>query len=456
MTEREDRLAFPHKTSTTLPRLSLICVLALPISAIAGVQGGDAQLDTGPVKPVRAQSADRFLNSLGVNTHVDQGYDPGSYIAPLRYLGIRQVRDGIHHVEDDVMIAKATGVHFAITGYGELDGELAAGRVLARAGALLALEGPNEPNNFPIHFQGQQGGGQGHSWQAVAAFQAALYRDVKADPQLKAYPVFGPSETGAETDNVGLQFRTTPPDFKGDVPPGTRFSDYLNVHNYVIGTNGGYQNDQAWRAADPLLNDRWDGLYGNSGVTWGHHYAGYPNAELARQPRVTTETGWDSVSDPGGEEAQAAVLSNTYLAQFKRGWAYTFIYELRDNEGGDGHQGLYAGDHAKRAADYIHNLTTILADHASRTQPGTLSFSIQTGANTVHDLLLQKSTGEFDLVIWDERHQGQDEVSVTFGRAPSHIEIFDIATGTAPAQVLHGAQTVKLTLTDHAVILRIP
>ncbi|MCB8881744.1 hypothetical protein ACELLULO517_15960 [Acidisoma cellulosilytica] len=444
-----------HNTSA-LPRISLICVLALPMSALAGVQGDTSGLDNGPVKPIRAQSADRFLSSLGVNTHVDQGYDPKTYIEPLRYLGVRAVRDGIRHIDSDVMIAKATGLRFDITGYGDLDGELDAGRTLAKAGALLALEGPNEPNNFPIHFHGEQGGGQGHSWKAVAAFQSALYQAVQTDPLLKTHPVFGPSETGAETDNVGLQFRTTPKDFAGAAPPDTRYSDDLNVHNYVSGTQGGYSNNQAWSAADPVLNGRWDGLYGNSGRTWLRQYQGYSNAALLLQPRVTTETGWDSISDPGGEAAQAAVLSNTYLAQFKRGWRFTFIYELKDEEGGTGHQGLFAGDRAKPAAVYIHNLTTILADRHPLPQPGELAFSIKTGATTVHDLLLQKSSGEFDLVIWDERKTGQDSISVTFGKPQALMEVFDIAKGVAPQQSLHNVSLANLTLSDHAVIIRIP
>ena len=39
---------------------------------------------------------------------------------------------------------------------------------------------------------------------------------------------------------------------------------------------------------------------------------------------VTTETGWDA---PGAadERLQGVILVNTYLAQFKRGWRYTFI-----------------------------------------------------------------------------------------------------------------------------------
>ena len=227
----------------------------------------------------------------------------------------------------------------------------------------MAFEGPNEPNNFPITYNGQSGGGTG-SWAPVAQFQEALYRAVKSVPDLQKYPVFAVSEAGAETDNVGLQFLTIPTGAGATFPDGTRYADYANPHNYVSSTRKIYVDNQAWNAADPTLNGPWDGLFGEYGVTWRHHFQGYTNEQLLTLPRVTTETGWDSVSDIGGERTQGTVLVNTYLAQFKRGWRYTFIYQLRDGEGGSGNQGLFNSNSTpKLAATYIHNLTTILADN---------------------------------------------------------------------------------------------
>jgi hypothetical protein len=418
------------------------------------VLGGSASAE--PPSRVLATSAETFLSSLGVNTHIDQGYDPNSYIAPLRFLGIREVRDGERHADRDVAVAQATGVHFVINSGGDLKGLLASADVLAKAGALLALEGPNEPNNFPIIYNEQRGGGLGHSWYPVAAFQSAVYEAAKHDPLLSAVPIFGPSETGAETDNVGLQFRRIPPGSDALLPPGTRFSDFLNVHNYVSGVHGGYGDNQAWNAASPTLNDRWDGLYGNSGLTWFRHYEGYKLTRLPTVPRVTTETGWDTVTNAGGEATQAAVLTNTYLAQFKRGWRYTFIYELRDGEGGTGSQGLYHGDVPKQSAIAIHNLTTILADDKSLAHPGVFSYTLNKKPATVHDLLLQKGNGEFDLIIWDERASGSDDVTVAFPEIHKRIRLYDITKGTSPIRDLDGVKSIDLSLTDHAVILAIP
>jgi hypothetical protein len=330
------------------------------------------------------------------------------------------------------------------------------GKALAASGALMAFEGPNEPNNFPITYNGQPGGGIKGSWAPVAQYQKALYGAVKSSPELRKYPVFAVSEAGAETDNVGLQFLTIPPGAQSMFPEGTQYADYANPHNYVCSTQKMYVDNQAWNAADPTLNGAWDGLFGEYGITWRYHFKGYANDDLLALPRVTTETGWDSVSGIGGERTQGTVLVNTYLAQFKRGWRYTFIYQLRDGEGGSGNQGLFHSDSTpKLAATYIHNLTAILADNIPVASPGSLKYSISEQPATVHDLLLQKSNGIFELVIWDEKVKGNDDVKVNLGRPFATVNIYDITVGTRPTQTLANVGSVSLQLNDHAVVIEL-
>jgi hypothetical protein len=404
---------------------------------------------------VAGVSADEFLSSLGVDIHVDQGVTGASYIAPLRYLGVRNVRDEGRNSSQIQLIHRQTGIRLDLVGEGDLEGTIATGKALAASGALMALEGPNEPNNFPITYLGKRGGGAG-SWAPVAQFQEDLYRAVKSDPNLQNYPVFGVSEAGAETDNVGLQFLTIPKGSGATFPEGTRYADYANPHNYVASTQKIYVDNQAWKAADPTLNGPWDGLYGEYGVTWRHNFRGYTNDLLLTLPRVTTETGWDSVSNPGGERTQGTVLVNTYLAQFKRRWRYTFIYQLRDGEGGNDNLGLFNSNSTpKLAATYIHNLTAILADTTPAASLGFLNYSINNQPATVHDLLIQKSSGVFDLVIWDENVSGTDQVKVNLGRVYSNVNVYDVTSGVSPIQTFANADSVSLNLNDHALIIEI-
>ena len=412
---------------------------------------GQASSDSG----VASVSADVFLSSLGVDIHVDQGVSGASYIAPLRYLGVRNVRDNGRNSSQFQLIHQQTGVRLDLVGVGDLEDTISTGKALAASGALMAFEGPNEPNNWPITYNGQSGGGMG-SWAPVAQFQEALYRAVKLDPNLQKYPVFAVSEAGAEIDNVGLQFLTIPTGADATFPDGTRYADYANTHNYVTSNRKMYIDNQAWNAADPTLSGPWDGLLGEYGITWRNHYRGYTKEQLLTLPRVTSETGWDSVSDIGGERTQGTILVNTYFAQFKRGWRYTFIYQLRDGEGGNGNQGLFnANSTPKPAANYIHNLTSILADNMPVASPGFLNYSILDEPATAHDLLIQKSSGTFELVVWDEKVKGSDQVTVNLGRTYSRVNIYDVTLGISPTQTLSNVASVSLNLTDHAFIIEI-
>jgi hypothetical protein len=401
-----------------------------------------------------AVSADIFLSSLGANTHVDQGCNPANYVEALRYLGIRNLRDGQRNLSGYLMLHRQTGILVDLVG-ADTSGLLMAARTLAKAGALLSVEGPNEPNNFPITYNGRQGGGNKSSWVPVAQLQRDLFNAVKSDPELRRYPVFHVSEGGAEVDNVGLQFLTIPIGAGALFPDGTRFADYANPHNYVSGHGGAYVDNQAWQAADPTLNDRWDGLYVEYGMTWRGRFKGYSDAELQTLPRVTSETGWDAAS-AAEERTQGIVLVNTYLSQFKRGWRYTFIYELGEGEGGGGHQGLFHADWTpKLSATYIHNLTSVLADTGALEQTGRLDYSIVNEPATVHDLLLEKHGGTFDLIVWGEQVSGSNELTVQFGRTRSRVTIFDTIVGTSPIRQLTNVSQVPLLVSDHAMILEI-
>ncbi len=331
-------------------------------------------------------------------------------------------------------------------------------RQLAAAGALLAFEGPNEPTNWGVTYQGHFGG-RDNSWEPVAEMQRDLYSAVKNDPLLRNYPVWSPSETGAETDNVGLQFLTIPPGAQTVLPAGTRYADFVNVHNYIYHPNApGLEENKTWKAADPTRTCKVDGLYGEFGVTWARHFQGYSDAALLTLPRVTTETG-ATIGGAVTEEIHALNLLTLYLDQFKRGWAYTANYLMRDrvDESGNQRVGFFAPDYSPRkAAVYLHNLTTILDDRDSFT-PERLDYNIGNQPATVHDLLLQKSNGAFDLVVWDERIDGtSDKVEAKLFRIFAIVNVYDPTHGTSAVQTLTSASSVSVTLSNHPVIIEVP
>ena len=327
---------------------------------------------------------------------------------------------------------------------------------LHAAGALLAVEGPNEPNNFPVTYDGATSS-YTTTFMPVAALQRDLYAAVKADAVLSGIPVFHASEAGgSEPDDVGLQFLTVPADAGIAVPDGTKYADFGNTHNYVCGHSNQLVDNVAWNASDPTLNGDWDGPYVEYGHTWHEGFSGYSNADLPTLPKVTTETGW-LTSGTGAitEEQQARLFLNLYLSAYERGFSYTFIYMLRDDPN-QGYWGLFDTTYApKTSGTYLHNLTTILADTGAG-MTGKLDYSIAGEPSTVHDLLLQKTSGTFELVVWDEHPTtGSDDVVVSLATSRATVNVYDPTVGTSTTQALHGVDSVALTLTDHPNVIEI-
>lgn len=418
--------------------------------------------------PKTAVATNDFLNSIGVvTTFPDRGQPLARTVEMVRYCGFRWVRAGIEGLSDKgpttiqtfLDLHRETGVRLSwglVSGGTDVKKLVETGKVLADAGALLAFEGNNEPNTWGVTYQGEKGGGAETSWMAVAKLQRDLYQAVKSDPVLAKYPVWSISEPGAQRDNVGLQFLTIPPRAQTKMPDGTTYADYANVHNYIYHPHSPYPADnKTWHAADPTAAARVDGLFGNFGVTWARGFRGYTQEQLNTLPRVSTETG-TKIGGPVTEQMHGLNLMSLYLAQFKRGYAYTSVYLLRDRSDEDGNQsfGFYKADYSRRlAAIYLHNLTTILADKGILARPGQLDFTIADQPETVHDLLLQDSDGTFQLIVWGERLSGQDRVTVQFGETRASVRTYDPTLGVEPVGTLSNVRSVEITLSDHPIVI---
>ncbi len=451
-------------------RCLTLVLLGLLTTSAGAAQPPPRESPNNEVSPTTAARASDFLDSIGVDsTFPDRGQPLPKTIEMVNYGGFRWVRGGIEGlssqgpttVQTYLDLHRQTGVRFSwglVSGGTDLEKLIATARPLAAANALLAFEGNNEPNNWGVTYQGERGGGRAPSWLAVAKLHRDLYKAVKNDPILKRYPVWSISEAGAQADNVGLQFLTIPPGAGARMAEGTTFADFANVHNYIYHPNSArVEDNKTWNAADPTSACKIDGLYGNHGVTWAKHFRGYSEKELVTLPRVTTETGC-TIDGSITEEVQALNLLSMYLDQFKRGWSHTAVYLLRDrtDEGGNQRFGFFKPDYTPRkAALYLHNLTTILADRGTIPEPATLKYAIPGQPATVHDLLLQKSHGGFELVVWGERVKGSDRVTVNLGGAQASVKIYDPTVGTAATEVFRDVDSVKLTLSDHPLILEI-
>jgi hypothetical protein len=174
---------FTDTTTTAFSRLVLL-----------GTENFDEQLvnkvvlAVPPPAATTAVPAADFLNSLGVvTTFPDRGQSLPKTVQMVKYTGVRWVRGGIEGLTADgptnlrtyLDLHRETGVHFSwglVSGGTDLKKLVETARELAGAGALLAFEGNNEPNNWGVTFEGKQGGGRAPSWVAVAGCSGTCTR----------------------------------------------------------------------------------------------------------------------------------------------------------------------------------------------------------------------------------------------------------------------------------------
>ena len=89
-------------------------------------------------------------------------------------------------------------------------------------------------------------------------------------------------------------------------------------------------------------------------------------------------------------------------------------------------------------------------------QDGKLYYSLVEEPATVHHLLVENSDGEFDLIVWDERLSGEDNITVNFGNSHSIVKLFDPTVGTQQLKNFEKCKSIQLVLSDHPIVISIP
>jgi len=422
--------------------------------------------------------ANDFLESLGAVTHIIQGIDsPRSVQAGIRYLGIRNIRDD--GTTNKRLVSALCSIHSATGAMvdevplgGDLTDTQAQWEQLAACGALVAAEGPNEPNNFGFSYNGRQcsNNSGNSSFLPCARFQADLYSMVHSDPKLAGIAVWGITTVGAEPDNVGLQWLKIPKGSNALMADGTQYADVANAHNYVQGNSSSAQtleDNQAFWAESvdrggtcagcfDVYGEYWGGAGGSPGQgTWAK---GYPINVLGQNqiPKVTTETGWNIIKAPSvSADMQGRLLTDVYLQAYKQGWSKTFIYVMFNNTTGDNGYGMM--DTPARPTllgRYVHNLTSILADNSSAFTPGSVNYSVSGMPSTGYAMLMQKSNGKYDLAVWGEAFASHTPSTITINLGATYpVKVYDITQGPIPVREPARVSSVQLTLTDHAMIV---
>lgn len=390
-----------------------------------------------------------FDSVIGVGIHMDQyEFDATVVASKLNYLGLHRVRDGHPNSATGPRYTSLAGlvsplkfnlVSNTIRPETQIPA-LASFFSGSLAGKLESIEGPNEVNNF----------------------SASYYIGWTGASPAGIDGLYGQACFAAWPNNCGDLVSTGMQDLKS-----TLAASSLSGVKVLDLTGGGSTMDATGFGLNVIDTSRAD--YGNVHVYTGDNQprttlvkaAGYEFQTSASNVAIT-EIGY--TTDQVSANAQAILNLNALLDAYSLGYHKVFLYDLSDNNvAGWERYGLFdTAGNPKASATAIHNLTTILADSGTATSAGSLSWSI-TGY-TGNSILLQKSGGKFDLILWEEPDvaNGTTDVTVTptsrtvnLGGTRSQVKVFDpIASATALSTVT-SVSSVSVSLGSHPLVIEI-
>ena len=421
------------------PLLALLS--ALLIACTASLNPSQAQL-----QPEQARSADSFVNSIGLATHLrylDTAY--GNYdtlIRPkLQELGVRHIRDGGKDPEFFRRLNDLATLGIKSTLVMDVRDGITPDNVVTEAmqpvlSSIEAVEGPNEWDVNPQATYKDQAFPAG-----LRAYQDELYAAVKANPATAAVPVLMPS--------------LAIPYYAAQLG-ALASADMGNMHSYAGGNLPSQDLDTKWI---PLTQ----AVTGTS------------------KPIVATECGWHNAtsdlkaSQPGiSELAAAKYVPRLYLEYFNRGIQRSFLYQLineRQDTTQEQNFGLLRNNGSpKPAFDSLKNLIALLKDPGPEFAPQALNYSLSSAGISLnanlHHTLLQKRDGRFYLVLWQEApsfdlqtkldvYVPMQAVSVTLGTPVRQATTYKPFRSTAPVQQYVNPQKLDLTVSDHPLVIEL-
>jgi hypothetical protein len=392
-----------------------------------------------------AQSAFDFVNSIGVNTHLnyfDRTYGNFQLVErELKSIGIRHVRDGVHLVNADYNKAVydrwsqlgSIGVRFDAvldprSALGTLTGDKLDQVEKLAGDTIESFEGPNELDisNIP-------------DWASVdREYQKDVYQSVKSMTSAKPIDTIGPSlafaSKGSSVGNISDRV------------------DYGNLHPYPAGKMPASVFPEQLVLAKEVSGDK------KIVIT----ESGYHNAldDHSDQPAVS-------------ETAAAKYIPRLFLENFSQGIRRTYLYEFLDEAPDPGltnfqmHWGLLRSDGSEKPAfTAVKNLINELSDSAEPAHLEQMTYSLSTSNTEICHLLLQKSDGQFLLILWQEvsSYDGKKQQDIAVSPQPvtlmldhsaRSISTYEPTVQAQPSHVYANVAKVSLEVPDHPLVIQI-
>jgi hypothetical protein len=381
-------------------------VATVAIASLGGSAGLSAEAPVPVPRDGVAVSESAFLDSLGVNAHVN--YNDGAYAnlgkmaEDLRYIGLRHVRT--HAGGGQVPLASYvrlgnSGLRFNLVARtnipANVTADFAAQLIKQAPGSVVSIEGFNEINNEPVTYRGEK------SENAAKAAQRALYAAIKARPGLTQMPVLYFTGGTAVSDLSGM-------------------GDTATIHAY---NNNATQPGQWFVRAMRQFS-------GNA----------------AQMPRMNTEFGNFTLPPgwPAGkpylagttkgvdQNTQAKVVLNGFFEGAAQGFRRSYVYELLDQKldpamkQPEFHYGLFTFNHQPKAsARALHNMTSFLRETTPKVRGATIDGRVEETSNAIGWLRIRRADGSLILAVWNRGqlwdHGSSRPVQSAMMRAPIRI-----------------------------------
>jgi hypothetical protein len=246
------------------------------------------------------------------------------------------------------------------------------------------------------------------------AYQRALYKAIKSNSYTARMKVIGPAPGTSFTSPFAVESGGGGTDLQGA-------ADWGGCHPYATAGNGNgvakstyddtsyYYGYTIAPAQEVDFAPRaWDQCNSSTKSGRGTVYGSIPLAPS--EQGFFTGSGKGAVS----EDIQARYYPRIYTEMYRHGMPRTITYRFDDFGASDsnpeGRFGLVRYDHSLKPAYFaMKSLNELLMEPGASFKPETLTYSVSVGSNGpfnrtqyMHDLLLQKSDGDFYLLFWHE------------------------------------------------------
>jgi len=449
-------------TKDRLIKSIALLIVGVSIVAISSnffdAAGGIDDIFTDQAKPSGA-----FVDTIGVNTHLDNSLGKNTVedliVRNLKEAGINHVREAMadyNYYRANLKIISDSGIKLdlilpydrnAPTKLMSIPATISLIKRTLDAGVKInSIELPNEYNHHRLVWDGNPPPADWPKW--LFEYTRDVYGAIKNDARLKNITVIAPT--------IASYHAVSQLEAAGPIED---FVDIGNFHWYC---------HVYWEPIPPPNLDNLCNLDSDT-AHFGRLYT--------QKPTMITETNMASSPNPSAEpaayrdklvtdEVAAKYVVRRFFELFNRGFARTYLYQLNlhptaspDSNGMGYYMPLINKDGSDRPTfTALRKLIALTADSTTSLASRELKYRLS-GPDTLRRLVLQKSSGEILLILWNEVDSRNgytpQNTLITFSEARMDIKSYDalnsidpIATATAvgQAQIAVGDSPILLSL----------